>query len=50
MMPASQLNLDNLRNVDQALVVYNSFDILPAIKHFRFDRRFFPERILKIYL
>ena len=29
---ASQFNFDNLRNVGQALVMHNSFDILPAIK------------------
>ena len=32
MMPASQLYLDDLRNVKQALVIYNSLNILPAIK------------------
>ena len=29
---ASQLNFDNFRNVGQALVLHNSFDIFPAIK------------------
>ena len=32
MMPASQLNSDDLRNVGQALVMPNSLDIFPAIK------------------
>ena len=35
--PTSQLNSDDLRNVGQALVMQNSFDILPAsfVKHLR---------------
>ena len=32
MMPASQLYLDDLRNVRQALVMHNSLNISPVIK------------------
>ena len=37
--PANQLNFDDLRNVEQALVMQNSLDILPAsfVKHLRPD-------------
>ena len=31
-MPNSQLSLDNIRNIRQALIKHNSFNILPAIK------------------
>ena len=51
MMPASQLRSDDLRNVRQALVMHYSFNILPAIKHFRPDPglgRLLPERISRI--
>ena len=50
-MPASQLYSDDLRNVEQALVMHNFLDILPAIKHLRPDlglRRLLPERISRI--
>ena len=45
---ASQLSFDDLENVEQALVMQNSFDIPPAIKHLRPDSglgRLLPERI-----
>ena len=32
MMLASQLSYDDLRNIEQALVMHNSLNILPAIK------------------
>ena len=53
MMPGSQLSPDDLRNVGHALVIHNSLDILPAIKHLRPDpglRRLLPEHISKIEL
>ena len=51
MMLASQLSKDDLRNVGQALVMYNSLGILPAIKHVYFDPglgHLLPERISRI--
>ena len=50
-MPASQLRSDDLRNARQALVVRNSLNIFPAIKHLRPDPglgRLLPERISRI--
>ena len=50
MMP-SQLSSDNLRNVRQALLMYNFLDILPAITHLYPDHglgRLFTERISRI--
>ena len=50
MMPATQLSLDDLKNVEQALIIHNSLDILLAIKHLCPDprlERLFLERISK---
>ena len=50
-MPFSQLSLDDLRNVRQALMIHNSLNILLAIKHLFFDLglgRLLPERISRI--
>lgn len=47
----SQLSLDDFRNVEQAMKMFNSLDILPAIKYLRPDlwlRSFFLECISKI--
>ena len=48
---ASQLNLDDLRNARQALAMYNSLNISPAIKHICPDPglgHLLPERISRI--
>lgn len=47
-MPTSQLSSDNLRNARQALVVRDSLNIFPAIKHLNLGLgRLFLERIFR---
>ena len=48
---ANQLGSNNLRNVRQAMVIYNSLNILLAIKHLHSDLglgHLLPRRISKI--